>query len=316
MAVNVQFYRGTDLETGIPLTEADLDLVTFIPAGTSVIETPGTSLSFASLNDDASISWSFIAAKDSAPVADQDTDPLFSVVFGDLNQDIILSIFFTDDVPEATRASFLDGFTKEELLAYDPIFNAELAADSGGVVTGGGGGGGGKLNKVKGSNKSETLKGTKADDKIIGKGGNDKMIGKKGDDTLIGGKGNDTAKGGGGDDTFVDGRGNDKMNGGKGADFFKLNTKKGSLQGTDTIQKFNAKADTIELKVFNAGGVDKGRYDTAAEVRDLIASDPQSTLKTTKKKTIIDSDDWKLVITHAKGTNADDVLGAMDIMIL
>ena len=74
--------------------------------------------------------------------------------------------------------------------------------------------------------------------------------------------------------------------------------------------------DTIELKVFNAGGVDKGRYDTAAEVRDLIASDPQSTLKTTKKKTIIDSDDWKLVITHAKGTNADDVLGAMDIMIL
>ena len=77
----------------------------------------------------------------------------------------------------------------------------------------------------------------------IGGEGNDYLDGGKDKDYLEGGLGNDTLVGGDKKDTLIDGAGNDILSGGKDKDTFVLV----SEQGTDTIEDFENKKDSLAL---------------------------------------------------------------------
>jgi len=79
---------------------------------------------------------------------------------------------------------------------------------------------------------------------LIGNGGDDNFTGGNGKDTLFGNAGNDSLLGGNGADILWGGEGDDLLNGGKGRDIFILSA---DSNGTDTIQDFNPKQDSIGL---------------------------------------------------------------------
>ena len=80
--------------------------------------------------------------------------------------------------------------------------------------------------------------------------GSDHLYGNSGNDHLFAGAGYDFLDGGSGNDVIDGGRGADQMTGGAGQDVFVVDFGSSPLRPTaDTIEDFQTKADTIDLKV-------------------------------------------------------------------
>lgn len=154
-----------------------------------------------------------------------ETGSSYEITEADGGADLTLSVTFTDDIGNFES---LDSNS----IAVDAVDSDEV---------------------INGNRRGNRLDGTNADSEINGKGGKDKLYGNGGDDTLNGGNGNDKLFGGKGDDVLNGGagkdvlrgnKGDDTLDGGAGADKFIFSRGDGS----DTIENFNAAADTIIIK--------------------------------------------------------------------
>lgn len=154
-----------------------------------------------------------------------ETGSSYEITEADGGADLTLSVTFTDDIGNFESL-------ESNSIAVDAVDSDEV---------------------INGNRRGNRLDGTNADSEINGKGGKDKLYGNGGDDTLNGGNGNDKLFGGKGDDVLNGGagkdvlrgnKGDDTLDGGAGADKFIFSRGDGS----DTIENFNAAADTIIIK--------------------------------------------------------------------
>ncbi|MGB3491308.1 MAG: Ig-like domain-containing protein [Elainellaceae cyanobacterium] len=109
--------------------------------------------------------------------------------------------------------------------------------------------------RLFGNRGDDKLWGGKGKDWLNGGHGNDVLLGGKNRDLCIGGNGGDRLLGQGGNDILVGGYGDDRLHGGRGRDMFTYASLK---DGTDTILRFNAKQDLIDLRQIFAGSVFSG----------------------------------------------------------
>ena len=132
-----------------------------------------------------------------------------------------------------------------------------------------------------GTNMGDVMNGNGYDNIINGADGDDIINGGRGNDELLGGAGNDTLKGGRGKDTLEGGAGKDILNGGAGADTFVFTladltmTEDTDASGyftsthSDTVQRFNARADKIEIIGDHQGQVNLKGGNLFIDVKDV-----------------------------------------------
>ena len=149
-----------------------------------------------------------------------------------------------DKVLEQTNKLVLDLFKDVSKQAY----NAELGHNT---IS--------EIENAIGTNMGDVMNGNGYNNIINGADGDDIINGGRGNDKLLGGAGDDTLKGGRGKDTLEGGAGKDILNGGAGADTFVFTladltmTEDTGASGyftsthSDTVQRFNARADKIEI---------------------------------------------------------------------
>jgi len=157
----------------------------------------------------------------------------------------------TDLFFERSLAQSSSDDSKENPISAEPLVEILEEATRNDILFGGEGN-----DTLFGQTGNDTLRGDAGNDLLFGDdryssygedsvGSDDVLYGAEGNDTLYGGEGNDTLFGGAGNDTLYGGEGNDILLGGAGNDTFAFSYD--ALEGVDSIQDFNAAADTIDL---------------------------------------------------------------------